>query len=199
VFAQQASLTIPTARPRLWWTTERLQAARTWYAANAFTPRANDPIGQAFRYQMTRETAYARQAIDWAMSVTFSTDGNASNEARWSGEGAIVVYDWCYDQFTAAERTTFLNRWNGYLDALRQKTWGGPAMPQNNYYWGYLRNEVLWGVASYHENPMAATFLNHALTTRWQNSFVPHANGRGRGGIPQEGSQYGRYLLDYRG
>jgi hypothetical protein len=70
-------------------------------------------------------------------------------------------------------------------------------MPANNYFWGYLRNELNWAVASYYENPMADTFLNDALVTRWQNAFVPYANSDGKGGTPGEGSQYGRYLLEY--
>src|SRR5512134_2863730 len=52
-------LEIPTTRPRLWWTPERLAQARAWYAANSFNPGRTDYLGQAFRFLMTGETAYA--------------------------------------------------------------------------------------------------------------------------------------------
>src|SRR5262249_40612360 len=77
------------------------------------------------------------------------------------------------------------------------KRWGDGRMPANNYYWGYLRNELNWAIATYHENPMARTFLEHALVTRWQNSFLPFAAAEARGGVPAEGTQYGRYMLHY--
>src|SRR5436305_2794305 len=72
-------------------------------------------------------------------------------------------------------------------------------MEASNVYWGYLRNELNWGIATYGENPMAGQFLDFALKTRWADSFLPYAGpgGQGAGGVPQEGSQYGRYMLQY--
>ena len=195
--AADFGLQIPSSHPRVWWTPERLTQARAWYAANPFTPRSDDYLGQAFRYLMTGERQYARSAIDYAMTVELATSGVASNGARWYGEIVILTYDWCYDQMTATERATLRDRWNGYLEALRLKDWGGPTMPQSNYFWGYLRNQIEWALATWYENPMAATFLNDALVTRWQNAFMPQAASLGRGGVLVEGSQYGPYLIDY--
>ena len=197
--ADRQTLNVPTTRPRLWWTPERLAQARAWYAAHRFTPIDDDYVGQAYRYLMTGEVSYARSAINYALGRTIS-------ERSWPGWRAtrragsarvILIFDWCYDQMTQAERETLISRWNGYLDTLRQKCWGGPDFPQNNYYWGYLRNELSWAITTYYENPMAETFLESALKMRWQDSFLPHASTTGRGGVPQEGSQYGRYLLRY--
>ena len=206
-FAQPADshgLDIPAARPRLWWNAERLAQAQAWHASTPFTPAANDYAGQAFRYQLTGETRYARAAIDYALSLLLTdaaanADDNrgASDGARWHGENLILIYDWCYDQMTPDERQTLLDRWNLYFDRLRKKAWGGPDMPQSNYFWGYLRNELLWAIATWHENPMAPVFLEDALKTRWQDSFLPHAAGAALGGVAQEGSQYGRYILGY--
>lgn len=190
-------LEIPTTRPRLWWTPERLAQARAWHASNPVTPRDNDHLGKAFRYVMTGEAGYARAAIDYAMSVTVRTSGVASNEARWHGEEVILIYDWCYDRMTPAERSTLVERWNGYLDELRKKDWGGPGMPQSNYFWGYLRNQIEWAVTTWHENPAAAALLEDALVTRWEKSFLPHAAREGAGGVLAEGLQYGRALVDY--
>src|SRR5262249_35159949 len=82
-----------------------------------------------------------------------------------------------------------------------QKSWGGPQMPGNNYYWGYTRNELEWGIATYGENASAKSILDDALVTRWQGSFLPYAAGTGkvdgRGGVPLEGAQYGAYLAGY--
>ena len=89
-------LAIPSSHPRLWWNAERLASARTWYAAHPFTPSSDDRIGMAFRYLMTGETAYARQAITWALGTTITITG-VSDGARWYGEQVILIYDWCYD------------------------------------------------------------------------------------------------------
>jgi hypothetical protein len=71
-------------------------------------------------------------------------------------------------------------------------------MPANNYFWGYLRNSLLWSIAAQGESTNAAAFRDDALVTRWQNAAVPYfEHGSGLGGVAQEGAQYGRYLLSY--
>lgn len=192
------SLTIPQAHPRLWWNAERLSRARAWYASNPFTPSSGDPLNCALRYVLTGESSYARTAINWLLSYEIpaaqlnpSDPWVSSDQARWNGENAILVFDWCFDQMADSERETVINRWNYYIETLRQKRWGGTGMEANNYYWGYLRNELEWGIASYHENSSAQTFVNHALVTRWQNSFLPYAANAGKGGALAEGPGYG--------
>lgn len=190
-------LTIPTARPRLWLTPNRLATARAWYRKNEKPLRRDDVLGHAFRYVMKRDAGDARVAIDGAMRLVFDVSRTSSNEARWFGESAILIFDWTYDQFTPEQRRVFIERWNGYLETLRHKQWGGPGMPQSNYFWGYLRNEIEWAIATYHENPAAKTLLDHALSVRWKGAFLPFAATTARGGVPTEGSQYGPYLLQY--
>lgn len=196
----QQGLAIPTSHPRLWWTPARIAQARTWYAAHPFTPASDDALGNAFRYICTGETSYAQNAIDLLMAFAIAQeelDGTASDTYRWA-DWVPLVYDGCHDRMTPTQRSTFLTRYNGYVDVLRQKDWGGPGMPANNYYTGYFRNELNWALTTYHDSPMADTFLDWALTTRWQNAFLPYsATGGGRGGVPIEGSQYGKYMLDY--
>ena len=194
-----AGMEIPQAHPRIWWTADRLDRARTWYQANPFTPSTNDAWGNALRYQLTGETTYARAAITRMMAFRVPDNdlgGTKSDTYRWE-DWVPVVYDWCYDQMTPAERTEFTDRYNGYATTMMGKLFGGPTMPGNNYFWGYLRNEVNWGIASYYENPQADTFLQDALVTRWQNAFVPYAASDAQGGSSPEGSQYGRYILEY--
>ena len=69
-----------------------------------------------------------------------------------------------------------------------------------NYYWGYWRSALDWAITSAQDgNPLATTFLNDALITRWQNSFLPYAaGGRGRGGVAAEGSILSRSVLILR-
>jgi hypothetical protein len=193
-------LTIPTNHARLMFTPALLSQARQYFASHPFTPSSSDPYGNALRYQMTGETAYAQNAITQLMNFTISSselNGTASDTYRWN-DWVPIVFDWVYDQMSASQRSTFISRYNGYADTMMQKSWGGPGMEANNYYWGYLRNEFNWGVATYYENTAEAQkFLDDALKTRWQNDFLPWTNSGGAGGIPQEGTQYGRYMLSY--
>jgi hypothetical protein len=201
---------IPTGHPRLWFDAARLAQARAWFAANPFT--ASDHAGhdehreRALECLLGGNATVCRAAVDWAMGVSVPVPGGVScDECRWSGQDAILTFDWAYDHFTAAERATFISRWNGFLSNWMTKPWGGSgvyaynavAMDQNNYYWGYLRNELEWGIASYGENPQAGTFLQDALVTRWQTDFIPHALTYHKGGVAMEGDQYGPYLYEY--
>src|SRR3954453_937299 len=81
-------LTIPTGHARLWFTTPaRLAAARQYYAAHPFTPAADDPLGNALRYQLTGNTANAQNAVNQLMAFTISQadlDGISSDTYRWA-------------------------------------------------------------------------------------------------------------------
>src|SRR5262249_5446862 len=170
-----AGLTIPQAHARLWFTADRLAQARSWFASHPFTPKADDPWNNALRYQITGEVAYAQNAINSLMAFTISDtelSGTASDTYRWN-DWVPVVFDWVYDQMTASQRQTFIDRYNHYVDVISQKSWGGPGMPDNDYFYGYMRNEFNWAIATFYENPMAKKFLDFALVTRWQNSLLP--------------------------
>ncbi len=209
VLSGQAStygLTIPAAHPRIWWTADRLTRARAWYQNNPFTPRTDDPMGNATRCVLTGEPTYCQVAVNYAMNqlcsnaACTSTDPNygvAADDARWEGENVITVFDWCYAYFTPAQRTTLINRWNTYFANIRLRSWGGPTMYHSNYNWGYMRNEILWGIATWGENAAAATNLQYGLQTRWTNSLAPYFAGPGRGGLFQEGSAYGSAIGEY--
>lgn len=209
VLSGQASaygLNIPSAHPRIWWTTERINRARTWYQSHPFTPRSDDPMGNATRCVLTGEATYCQVAVNYAMNqlcsnaACNSSDPNygvAADDARWEGENVITVFDWCYPHFTAAQRATLISRWNTYFSNIRLRSWGGPAMYHSNYNWGYMRNEILWGIATWGENSEAAANLQYGLQTRWTNSLVAYFTGPGRGGVFQEGSAYGSAIGEY--
>lgn len=199
-------VTIPAAHPRLWWTPARIAQAQTWHASHPYTPSSGDPLGQAYRCVVTGEPAYCQAAVTYAMNqlcgnaACNSPDPNtgvASDDARWEGENVVLVFDWCYQYFTPAQRTTLIDRWNTYFHNIRQHTWGGPTQYQSNYNWGYMRNEIEWGIATWGENPQADANLQYGLVTRWQNNSVGHFLGAGRGGVMQEGSAYGSALGYY--
>jgi hypothetical protein len=194
-------LTIPTNHVRLMFTPALLAQARQYFASHPFTPSSDDPYNDALYYLMTGDTTYAQYAVTGLMNFTISASelaGTASDNYRWN-QWVPIVFDWVHDQMTASQQATFIARYNGYTQAVMQKSWGGPGFEADNYYWGYLVNEFNWGVATYGENTpgLAESFIDDALITRWQNSFLPWATGDGAGGVPQEGTQYGRYMLEY--
>lgn len=197
--AAPKKLTIPRTHPRIWWTPERIAQAKKIYAMYAFEPRKDQPWENAFCYVVTGNRKYAQAAIALMEGFVIpekQLEGVASDQYRWN-DWFPVVYDWTYDVMTAKQRKTLMDRYTHYVDVIQQKPWGGPGHETSNYYWGYFRNEFNWGIATYYEEPNAQTFLDHALITRWEKSFLPYAGSNGRGGVAVEGSQYGPYMLAY--
>ncbi|MBA3538722.1 MAG: hypothetical protein H0T79_03775 [Deltaproteobacteria bacterium] len=202
-------MTIPTDHPRLWFSTPELRARalanfEARYGANgeSFAP-GDDPVSNALGYLMTKNAAYARVAIDFAMQVTDARLEEAgagvsvSDRFRWDSEAVALIYDWCHDALSDSERSTLLARWNVYVANETSRNWGGPHMMMNNYYWGNVRTGFEWGVATTGESPLAAGFIANALDTRYTGTFRPFSLDKGAGGVPQEGSQYGIYNLGY--
>ncbi|HEV3202997.1 MAG TPA: hypothetical protein VGY77_01380 [Gemmataceae bacterium] len=192
-----ASLVIPADHPRLWWTPKRLDSAVNWYSKNPFTPRIDDTWGNAFVYVVTGNSYYGQIAVNNLMNFYISDQelqGVASDTYRWS-DWVPVVYDWTHDLMTDFQQRTFQARYNTYVAIMMDKPWGGIGMEANNYFWGYFRNELNWAIATYYENPLADTFLNHAFL-RW-DSFLNFALNSGRGGVPVEGSEYGPTMTAY--
>jgi hypothetical protein len=153
----------------------------------------------------TGNQTYCTEAINWTMMIDLSSctsDKNGCDNARWYGETSILTYDWCNSVMTSAQRSTFLANWNKWLAAVDAQTWGGIGMSQSNYYWGNVRNEIEWGIASYQESPTTAdAFLTDGLTKRLANDFYVAAtkSGQALGGLGLEGGQYGPYQTYYMG
>lgn len=196
-----------------------LAAARSWYASNPFTAAGDagrdEDLDRALQALLSQNPTTATAAKNWAMSITtpLNAHGTASDDARYLGEALICTYDWCYDAFSESERATFVARWNAEWDFWNNQSWGGSRfdayrnipMYSNNYYWGYLRNSFMWGIATAGESGNdAATFLADAIETRWEDEFVPatqsltpaYENSHLGGAMP-EGSQYGVYTPLY--
>lgn len=186
--------------PRLWFNAARLAQAKTWFSGHSFTPSSGDYIAQALYDLLSGTTTYTSTLVNWALSYNMPTSGAACDQCRWDGEALILVYDWEYPNLTSEQKSTLISNYNSWITHWMSQSWGGPTMPQSNYFWGYLRNECEWGIASYGDNTgPAQTFLDDCLATRWTNAFVPTtATGRNAaGGLPQEGDEYGRYMIWY--
>jgi hypothetical protein len=207
------TLVFPAGRPRLLFTTpEDLARARGWYATHPVTlgpnPRAVEMAYVGLMAPASNPTR-CRQAVEevlydaeYQLEVGY-VNGVASDRARWVGEQVILVYDWCWSSFTDdAERQILRTRWNQYVEVLNEKDWGGPGMEANNYYLGYMRNSVLWGLATWGENTVgggdrAREFLVHGYLDRYLDGFSAYYQTENTGGVTPEGTAYGRALLDY--
>ena len=203
--------TIPVAHPRLWWTSARIAAAQTWLAAHPFTPGSGHYPDVAFKHVVNGSDCST--AVNWAANWTPSaaqvtTTAAGSDDMRGTGESVLLVYDWCFDQFTPTQKTNFIAHWNTWVGNVKQQTWGGKYdgtwMSQNNYFWGNLRNELEWGVISYGDNGAGANstadnFIDYALNTRWAVGFMPttQPGGAAAGGVPLEGESYGSAVGAY--
>jgi len=202
IFCVAQGLTVPQAHPRIWWNAQRLAAAKTWYNAHPFTPASDDYYGLAFKYIVMGDTASGNAIVNYITTVWTVPAGCATGIScdyyRWD-DHVPVVFDWCYDLFTAQQRTTFIKQYSYWVEVMMTKDWGGLTMPYSNYFTGYMKNELNWAYAIWYENATAArTYFNFAVGSRWNNSFVPYANtGYGIGGVPEEGSEYGRATVFY--
>ncbi|MBL8953229.1 MAG: heparinase II/III family protein [Myxococcaceae bacterium] len=185
-------LAIPPGHPRIGFDAQRLAAARERFTAQPFTPRRDAWDEVALRALLSRDPQSCRTAIDRALGHDVSSF--SSDIANWEAEAAILAYDWCFDAWSAAERADFIARWNSFLLEETMQAWGNTDMPQSDVFWHYLRNELLFGVATFHENPMADGFLRHALDVRFTGAFVPSAANGGRGGVLQPGSNRGCFV-----
>lgn len=194
-------ITIPATHPRLWFTAARRAQATSYYQSTPFTPpttisTGDDAYLNALHYLITSNSASLSRATNWLVNYTLPAaqvlpTAIGCDNCRYDGENAAAVFDWCYPALSAGQKTVIIDRWNGYLTNVFRQTWGGVNMQMNNYYWGNLRNDFEWGVATMGDNSVASTLTNQALVSRWKNSFVPFAGAGGKGGVWQEGPSYG--------
>lgn len=213
--AEAASLSIPQSHPRIFYSAQagtpgaaRLSRARAYRAGHPVPVNTWDPASRARDRALVsllsgNAADGCTEAINWIRTYNFPSQ----NEARWSGEQALLVYDWCYPHMSAEDRNTITTRWNARIAELNAVSWGGVAMSASNYHWGYLRNSLLWGIASFHHNPQAQSFIDHALDVRYRNLSANAPSGHSRfqgwyetygvGGVPLEGSAYGGPMMYY--
>jgi len=195
-------IAIPVAHPRLWFTPDRLATARSWWKAHSYKPL--EPILEAaFAHVASNgavscRTKYSDNSLSTIEYALSNPAAAGQDQVRWYGDIVITVYDWCYDELTVDEKTKIENDTHVWLTRAMNAGWGGPSMFQNNYFWGALRNELDWAIASYYEDTTdAEIYLNDALDTRWTGNFVSAVATTNAGGVFQEGVEYGRYVPYY--
>ena len=209
-------ITFPQAHPRLWFNdAARLSRSRTWASANpAYNPGTVNQystyqtvINNAWFHVATGGTWSCAAAVNWV--VNFQTantyvpqPGDAgSDQVRNNGEAIALVYDWCYSDFTSGQRSVLVSSWNTWFGNVKQQTWGGLYngvwMVNNNYFWGNLRNELEWGIATYGDNAGADGYMDYALNSRWAAVKADALTGTSLGGAFPEGMDYGSTTLWY--
>lgn len=197
--------------PRIWWTAERLALGHTWLQseagaavmADALDESQPDPLMLAMDGLLGNRPEHCRQAAERALSYSIPEDEltGTCDACRWY-PWPYLVFDWCYASFSALERQTLIERFNTELKAVHDYSLlpdvlGGEDEPANNYFWGYLRNELNWGIATLGENAQAESFIQGALEQRWDAWAAPFfEDGDGAGGVGIEGSEYGVYMQE---
>jgi hypothetical protein len=220
----------PTAHPRIYLTPNRsrLTAAlnsRTT-AATRFKSIVDSWLGgnniwgfaawnAALLSQLTGNTAYCTKAVSTVEAQVVAAEAKiAANQApAVAGDSYLeigemigdlaLVYDWCFNQVTSAQRTRWLRYanqavWNVWHNT--QAKWGNATIPwtgwatndpYNNYYYSFLRATMLLGLASKGEDPQADTWITQFRDAKITNQLIPAFNAELVGGGSREGTGYG--------
>ncbi|HSR96500.1 MAG TPA: hypothetical protein VLM79_05475 [Kofleriaceae bacterium] len=222
--------TYPTTHPRIYLTPNR---ARLMSALNSRTSAAtrfksivdswlagNDVYNfsawnAALLSQLTNNTAYCTKAVSTIEAQVVAAEAQiASNQAPVvAGDSYLeigdmvgdlaLVYDWCFAQTTAAQRTRWLKYanqavWNVWHNTAAK--WGSATVPwtgwatndpSDNYYYSFLRATMLLGLASKGEDAQADTWITQFRETKITSQLVPTFNADLVGGGSREGTGYG--------
>ncbi len=225
-----AAPVFPTAHPRIYLTPNRVRlaaalSART-SAATRFKANVDQWLGGADIWgfelwtaalvgQLTGNTAYCTKAVAGVEAQVVAAEAkSAANQApEVAGDSYLeiggmigdlaLVYDWCFNQTTAAQRT----RWLAYADQAVSNVWhpttakwGSATIPwsgwatndpSDNYYYSFLRATMLLGLASKGEDPQADGWITQFHDTKIMGQLVPTFNADLVGGGSREGTGYG--------
>lgn len=208
--------TIPSSHPRLWWTPARIAQAQKWQNAHPVMCNSTDYLCLAFMHVVAGSDCSL--AVNWAANTDQSmpvsgwppsssqTNPTAigSDTMRTTAEIAYVVFDWCYNQWTLAQKTAFISANQTWVTNVDEQCWGGIAgginhcpmsMTMDNYFLGNLRNDLEWGIVSYGDNGSGAgsnaDSSIEAGINRWSAFKNDAASIPYGGGVPEEGIEYG--------
>ena len=218
--------TYPTQHPRIYLGPNRARLAAALAddtpAAATFRAKVDAWVGGADLWgfqawnaallgQLTGDAKYCTAAIAAVESQVSDAEaaiarGTAPAVASDSylGIGEMIgdlalVYDWCFDQVTADQRTRWLDYanqavWNVWhpADAV-WGAWSGWSTdnPSNNYYYSFLRATMLVGLASTGERSDADAWIAQFRDTKILGELVPTFDADLVGGASREGTGYG--------
>jgi hypothetical protein len=172
-------------------------------------------INFALLYQLDKANngAYAARAIqiiDYIYHNPYSSytiDSwlafDAYYNSRYLMSGFAIVYDWCYDYMTQAQRDLFMNQMANWANTLITGVGFSWRDPSNNFYYGHMWALLTTGYALYGHHPDAQSWINEArgvmmvegikysrgeivAWSTWDNN-----KGRANGGMWNEGTAYG--------
>ncbi|MDD4198748.1 MAG: heparinase II/III family protein [Paludibacter sp.] len=132
----------------------------------------------ALDYLMTNDSTYARAAIDMiADTLETAIYPHISDISRAIGRLMVsgsIVYDWCYDQLTPAEKTRFVN---AFVRLAKMLECGYPPVKDNSIVghaseWMIMRDLISTGIAIYDEYPE----MYHLAAGRFFREHLPARN-----------------------
>jgi hypothetical protein len=169
----------------------------------------------ALAYVITGKRSHAHTAISYMDSIvadiTSDEDRGQSNFLNIAGNmrSTALVYDWCYDLLSVAQRRdyrAYMNQlmnelWNPFNNPTH--LWNGWAVddPGNNFYYSFLLGTAYVALATYGENdyphslPFDGTTYNDLMAFLQakieQQSMPMYLDTWGKGGSWHEGNNYG--------
>ena len=152
-------LRIPAAHPRIYLTPTRLAALRArataanprWTQLKAAADAGDGMLQEALVAQVSGDASYCTHALAEAQQRV-DEDQDCSS---CPGDIALV-YDWCYDQMTAAQREDFI----AYFNHRGEDPSYGNVPGWGNYWPRHGYSFALMGLATYGDNPRAEEWLN---------------------------------------
>ena len=172
-----------------------------WYAALMF--RLTGEPAYATYAVMQTDAVVAAEEMLIAQDMRANVGGDSYLEVGRTVGNVALVYDWCYDRLTPAQRSRWLtysnqsvkNVWNHRSASWGNKTyaWTGWSVdnPSNNYYYSFLRATMLLGLASHGENAQSQTWLDTFRIAKLEKQLFPTFNRDLAGGGSREGTGYG--------
>ena len=172
-----------------------------WYAALMFR-LTGEPLYAAYAIQVTDASVAAEEMLI-AQDMRAVVAGDSYLEVGRIVGNVALVYDWCYDRLTPAQRSRWLtysnrsvkNVWNHRSASWGAKTysWSGWSVdnPSNNYYYSFLRATMLLGLASHGENDQSQTWLDTFRIAKLEKQLFPTFKRDLEGGGSREGTGYG--------
>src|SRR5437867_484215 len=148
--------------------------------------------------QISADANLAQAAHTLAMRIANDYDTGKRDFGRDTGydirfqlRDLMLAYDWLYDTFTPAERSTIVRVATKWIDWYHNTPGYVESWPIENYYAGYLQGIALVAVATAGDNPDADRIFT-LLRSKLANE-VPIQNQRLAGGDWAEGWNYGWY------